>query len=733
DIAGLLKDQEFIRVDNRNSGSIQTFVTQRTEEWFSQYNFLPEAQAEIRGFLAPLASNAKGMFLYAEVVLSSMDYLDDIEKIREDFSVLPKSLDDAILNRINQLRPSEKDRVRKILGWVGCAPMPLTRQEIEQALVVSGEGNKENTKVIAVLDIPRICGPIIERVDDYIQFVHFTVKEYFFSSSITGSLSVAEAKLGLAVCCVTYLCQMHHDPDLLDEEIDGNILSGAYRLHDLAATTWFELVELSVPLLKQETTLSPKFIDALETLRCGRTSGTYDKGAETFTASSLEPFKSISPTLHDMLREVAYFRRASLKSNFDEDNDSSWTSLDPLTISATSVRIHQRLRNLLCRNNKHQDCQCEIIRWHYGQRPFKCGFLNCSFRRHGFESRPLQKSHMKHHDRPWNCHFEDCEYTEGGFLSRKMRDDHYRDHITTNPQGTAYSENVEADEIQPLLFDLIKADKVDAVRNLMDQFKALPAEIQEALQECAASVGSAAMIDLIQPFDKSFPIDLLKISIRAANVDLFKHLLSRSKKCEFVDNNGGKYDHDPKYWTVFKEVLESDSEEIFEEWVKYANVETKESEQRGSLPFRAQYIKPSIFRATAGHPSRENLLITTWEELGVSELLGRPTLGRALADVVSTTYSVKLAKYLIDHKAKVDFRRSDLYLTPLHYAARQNSAAAAEMMRYLLLQGANPELKGGRARLRICEEKGAKGIAKWLGMSWDELVAKTKEEREKIA
>lgn len=82
-----------------------------------------------------------------------------------------------ILNRINQLRPSEKDRVRKILGWVGCAPMPLTRQEIEQALVVSREGNKENTKVIAVLDMPRICGPIVEGVDDYIQFVHFTVKE----------------------------------------------------------------------------------------------------------------------------------------------------------------------------------------------------------------------------------------------------------------------------------------------------------------------------------------------------------------------------------------------------------------------------------------------------------------------------------------------------------------------------------------------------------------------------
>ena len=35
------------------------------------------------------------MFLYAEVVLSSIYYLDDIEKIREDFSILPESLDHA--------------------------------------------------------------------------------------------------------------------------------------------------------------------------------------------------------------------------------------------------------------------------------------------------------------------------------------------------------------------------------------------------------------------------------------------------------------------------------------------------------------------------------------------------------------------------------------------------------------------------------------------------------------
>jgi hypothetical protein len=56
----MIKDKATIRVDTRNGGSIQTFVTQRTQEWFQERNFLPEAQAEIQSLLAPLASNSKG-------------------------------------------------------------------------------------------------------------------------------------------------------------------------------------------------------------------------------------------------------------------------------------------------------------------------------------------------------------------------------------------------------------------------------------------------------------------------------------------------------------------------------------------------------------------------------------------------------------------------------------------------------------------------------------------------
>ena len=55
--------------------------------------------------------------------------------------------------------------------------MPLMIQEMEQALTVSPDDMEGNIRVLANLDIVKICGPIVEVVDDYVQFVHFTVKE----------------------------------------------------------------------------------------------------------------------------------------------------------------------------------------------------------------------------------------------------------------------------------------------------------------------------------------------------------------------------------------------------------------------------------------------------------------------------------------------------------------------------------------------------------------------------
>ncbi len=78
--------------------------------------------------------------------------------------------------RVNDLRHTAvRDKARKLLGWVACAPTPMTVREIQQAVSIRPGGQVATFVVDA--QIEKICGPIVEVVDDCVQFVHFTVKE----------------------------------------------------------------------------------------------------------------------------------------------------------------------------------------------------------------------------------------------------------------------------------------------------------------------------------------------------------------------------------------------------------------------------------------------------------------------------------------------------------------------------------------------------------------------------
>lgn len=56
--------------------------------------------------------------------------------------------------------------------------MPLTTYEIQQALTVAPHNSGEGFRLRAPFSIVRLCSPIVEVVDDYAHFVHFTVQEY---------------------------------------------------------------------------------------------------------------------------------------------------------------------------------------------------------------------------------------------------------------------------------------------------------------------------------------------------------------------------------------------------------------------------------------------------------------------------------------------------------------------------------------------------------------------------
>ncbi|KAL4724605.1 hypothetical protein ACLX1H_008047 [Fusarium chlamydosporum] len=234
-----------LQVDHKNAGSIQLYIDHTMDRWFEEREFVPEVRHQLRGWAAPLASRAKGMFLYVKIIFDIIHYINDLEEIQRELENLPLSLEAAygrVLRKINLSTNRQRNLAHSILGWVACAPTPMTLKEIEQALVVDLENPSKDPRVQSKTNVVEICGPIVEIVNGYVQFVHFTVREYMFNPNIENSISLPDMALDLTLRCLTYLCQDHHDPDLTEDEVDKMILLGAYRLHHFSSELWLVLI-----------------------------------------------------------------------------------------------------------------------------------------------------------------------------------------------------------------------------------------------------------------------------------------------------------------------------------------------------------------------------------------------------------------------------------------------------------------------------------------------------------
>lgn len=565
------------------------------------------------------------------------------------------------------------------------------------------------------------------------------LRRYIFNPGIDGYIDNKKATLDLATCCIWYLCQTHHDAWNSNEEVAANIISGGYRLHEYAVTMWLELVKRYVGLNGSKT-LPSVLIQALEGLAADRSNNEFESStdlADQFHEPNLENFKDQWPELHTMLCESARFRSRYSSSEYHMSKrefvrlprnlfpskfsiGNLWTALDPLTICHISVSIYMQLDRLLCTTMTHANgCNCSLLERHYGRRRYKCDILGCLFRRHGFTTRYLRDSHIRHHERPWKCIIQSCEYAEIGFLSRRMRDEHLdSNHQEAKPQAELLPINSDIDEIQPLFFDLIRLDKVQAVKSIQHHFNKLAYSVRLELIKLIGFSGSVSMAQVMRDWICAESFQFWTASIEGMNLETCRWTLSHldlQKELNFEVHE-----------SLLKALVESGSLEIFRECEKQIiNI-------LGTKRYIRLSIAPRVLQATAGYLDREHHLCSIWAGLNTTTRLSfRSILGSALANVAKTTCSLGLAKTLLECGAEINFRRSHHYLTPLHYAARQSSPQAAELVRFLLYHGADPELDSSRSKSKIVDEKGAKNIAKWLDMSWDELIQKIKLDRER--
>ncbi|XXH03322.1 hypothetical protein Hte_009720 [Hypoxylon texense] len=584
-----------------------------------------------------------GMFLYARLILENIEALQDVDQIREELRVLPESLDEIyerILGRIVKLPAAAQKSAKRILSWVACSPQPITRQEMELALLI--EPNTETIpRVRAKLNTLQLCGPLIEIRHGYLQFVHFTAKEYVLNHKAQPFINQMEAVLDVAMTCLGYLCCEVFAPSTTDEEVQEHLIAGAYRLFQFSRCNWVE----SIKQLRRYYTIE-------------------------------EPPRELVGLLHQLL---------AVRSNVNHVRGE--------------IEHHSRLWGL--------------------------GFLE--------EFREIQEMLSRVLDfQSWQqksdaCQLErDCEYSTIGFLSQVECDQHY-DHLHSAPgeDSATLHDSTSLDEIEHFLYDLVARDEVDEMKRSVTHLKRLGKRKLQKVQELVAFSGSLEMAKVLidRRSGRSNSLDdtskVMIRSVQGRNVPVFAWL------CEKIVVQFSR--------SQFQPVLDSDCTELFDIW--RANL-TRFGNLKHSLALDVIPQKPI--------PNLETTLAKFWTENNALRKFEKESLNMALKQVATYCRSVHLATTLIQCGADPNYKgsteKSTLAFTPLILASKKRTEEAANIMKVLLLAGADPhyERKINQGQNKGTTETaamgaGARSISRWLGMTWDELVTWTQEERKKNA
>ncbi len=328
---------------------------------------------------------------------------------------------------------------------------------------------------------------------------------------------------------------------------------------------------------------------------------------------------------------------------------------------------------------------------------------------------------MKHHSRSVKCPVPECVYSSLGFISDKDYNDHWSVfHSRIDSTSPPSQDDLMQDELVPVIFDLIAKDKVEEMKQILPKVLEMSFSVRCEMQKQVSFSGSLAMAQLLLPPEtlrKQYNTECLE-AVRGSNIPVISYVISCWQSIG---------------WSLFFSfsslVFCSENPDIFPMWRAVV------------LKNKVPHLKFVSMLSTSKISSiQETQLADFFKEEASSGSIKKVGLGMALKSAASSSCSVRLAIALIESGADVDYRKSgDISMTPLHHAAKRKSLEAANLIKLLLLCGANPDTttkvavsdpnseKFSRKKIKgtivgPSMQAGAKVISRWLGMTWEELV-----------
>lgn len=423
------------------------------------------------------------------------------------------------------------------------------------------------------------------------------------------------------------------------------------------------------------------------------------------------------------------------------NNACSLFILDPLTIGDFAKNILHQLANqasLLSGLDNRQNLKDLYL--FYGTNLYKCQIQHCPFSVKGFRLKVEYDLHSKDHEKRFKCHIKTCSYSEIDFLTAGELRLHVSGHSTIETT----------------------TDQLSNLRLSQDSFQAPRQRRPDELFEDAVATGDleyvASVIEVDESMIKEYRIgkSTLILAIEKNQLHIMEFLLDRGVDFKHEKNpiylaveNGSVelvralllrnpiiQEKDSKMYRALQRAVSIGDIKKVEFLLAFGAKPFYEESVAGPLYAAAESSDETILRLLLDFlpiDSKSSLQKALFHALVAAEKEGSEVFQILLKECQERTIdwnyclqaaverqAYQCARISIEQGADVNISYG-IEVTTLMMLARESSQKAADLMKLLLENGADPSIKNHLKR-GPGDYKGAKNIQKWLGVTWEELV-----------
>jgi tetratricopeptide (TPR) repeat protein len=196
--------------ENANHADVTHFIEREIERNSAQNEGLRECKSKI---ITKVSEGCHGMFLWARFIMDSLKNAIDIDTIDDILAKFPAQLADVYKGQMTEisdrLSDTEKACGRRIFSLVASARESFSPLEISDILALNTSSNtvdKGKKLINPTAAILKLCAPLLIIIQDRVQPVHASAREFLLTSVFTSDEGDAE----LALKCLSKLSQRQY-------------------------------------------------------------------------------------------------------------------------------------------------------------------------------------------------------------------------------------------------------------------------------------------------------------------------------------------------------------------------------------------------------------------------------------------------------------------------------------------------------------------------------------------